>query len=310
MWILPKNLELFPFAQDHLGLKEELTNLEPQSEPSLTWKGRLLSVITWSDKWKQVWWIKHLFGQTLKPSMHDRFAIKYTESLEVIPAREKASQEKEKGCNTRGSFSRILRDKSLILTLFSASSRTSELTYPDLSPTFLAAYKDWVSMLRRDSTRRLKLALHTKDKGFSSLHGPTLTKCGDVWPTPTASRATYQVSPGGMIRLQLPKAVTHWTERFYPTPMASEDQRGAASNAQQSLTSMVATGQLHQGTGNMPTKNPVSRAVRRLNPAWVAQLMGTTLEATFFGCTETEWLSRRQHLRGNHSLQKHSIHSK
>lgn len=36
----------------------------------------------------------------------------------------------------------------------------------------------------------------------------------------------------------------------------------------------------------------------QLNPAWVAQLMGTTLEMTFFGCMEMESLNKQQKLHG------------
>ena len=32
----------------------------------------------------------------------------------------------------------------------------------------------------------------------------------------------------------------------------------------------------------------------QLNPAWVAQLMGTTLEMTFFGCMEMELLNKQR----------------
>lgn len=336
MWILPTNLKSFPSALDHLESKEELLDQGLQLDRSLTWRGKLLSVSTWQNKWKRVWWMQLLFGRMLKPSMHHRFVTEYTESLEVIPARAKALPVSARKWITKDSFSMKLRNRSAQATLFSVSSKTSAPTYQDHSPTFSAAYDDWVTKLRRDCLRRLKRALHTNANDFSSLHGPTLTKCGDVWPTPVANRGTYNTSPGGEIRLQLPKAVTHWATpcardfrgtmseellvkrmdrkeganlaeqiqrmQYYPTPLASEDKKGCANTSQNSLTSMVANGQLRQDDDNIPSKLPVSRVVQRLNPEWVAQLMGTTLEATFFGCMETEWLNRRQALRGDRSL--------
>src|ERR1017187_10405126 len=104
MWILPKNLKKsFPSAQECMGSREELKELlehygsetiqkmvkgKPEnirvSMLPLMWKSKPLSVSIWLSKWKEVFWIRHLFGATLKHSLHETFTEKYTESLEDI----------------------------------------------------------------------------------------------------------------------------------------------------------------------------------------------------------------------------------
>lgn len=63
---------------------------------------------------------------------------------------------------------------------------------------------------------------------------------------------------------------------------AMEAEKASRTTNQQSLSKMAITGQLHQENSNMNGKNQ-----ERLNPAWVAQLMGTTLEQSFFACMAT-----------------------
>ncbi|MEO0875767.1 MAG: hypothetical protein AAFY48_14315 [Bacteroidota bacterium] len=214
--------------------------------------------------------------------------------------------------------------------------KTSDLISQEHSQLFSKTYDLLVTRLSQDYSQRLRQGRHISESASLSLRTPTPQDSGDVWPTPTASRGGYQKNQSGQIRLQLPIAVQRWSTptahdargtmsinllekrlnqkgkgvplaeqmqrlQYFPTPLASEDSKGSANAKQLSLTSMVANGQLDPDNPNMNGNHPVSREVQRLNPEWVAVLMGTTLEQTFFGCMETEFVHRRQQLHGRTS---------
>lgn len=317
MWIIPNLPEFSAYAAECLVSREGLADPALAIESSLTWRGKLSPLSTWYARWKRVWWIRHLFGRTLRPSTAGRFAIEYTASLAVIPARAKAAAGAVDWNETKDSFGRIYAKLSAQLTLFSVSSKTSTTTCPEASRLFLETYTAWVSRLRQEYTARSNAALLTTGSGCLHLRVPTSEKCGNVWPTPMASTATYQLSHGTK-KLGLSKAVAYWPtpvakdaergmflphtlqkrmnhrrrvnlseqiqrQQYYPTPTASEAEKAAQYTNQDSLTRMAKSGLLAQGEANTDGKLP-----EQLNPAWVAQLMGTTLESTFFGCTETE----------------------
>ena len=56
-------------------------------------------------------------------------------------------------------------------------------------------------------------------------------------------------------------------------------------------------GQQDQDNHNMNGRNQESKK-KVLSPAWVAMLMNTTLEKTFFAYSETRWWKARQNSRG------------
>lgn len=322
-------------------LTKELSESYPQGL-ELMWRSKPFKTSTWLQRWKRVWWIKHLFGRILKHSTQNHFATEYTASLAVIHARVKASQEKENYGTMTGSFGRILNKLSSQLDLFSVSLKTSQDTSQDLSPTYLQAYDLWVTQLRADSLQRQKLAHRIRENDFSysqSTKTPTAEKSGNSWPTPQAQIGATNTSQGKR-RLQLPKAVKHdwmtpqtvdvgtarpprlktgkrnpeqignwradlkdqvkqWpTPRAFcykdsnhdrgksnlgevvsnwPTPQTSETEKAAKNTKQDSLSKRAINGQLDPDNSNTSGNNQ-----ERLNPAWVAQLMGTTLEQSFF----------------------------
>jgi len=288
MWIIPNTKKFSPYAAEVWDSKEEWNLLAFEVEQSLTWRGKHSQRGTWWGRWKRVWWIKHLFGRMLKPSIHSRFVIEYTASLAVIRVRGKASQENENSNTMNDMFGRIYSKLFQQLDLFSASSRMYTDTLEVHSRKFSQTYEALVTQLNQAYTQREKWALHTLEKDSLSSHTPTETHCGDAWPTPTANRGTYQVSRNGTRRLQLEKAV-----RTYPTPTALEAEKTVPSTRQNSLTKMALTGQLHQEGSNT---NGNIRGL--LNPAWVAQLMGTTLDETFCAYTEMPLYQLQQERRG------------
>ncbi|SEC45201.1 hypothetical protein SAMN04489761_3031 [Tenacibaculum sp. MAR_2009_124] len=315
MWIVPKNIETnkeyYLFATDTEVLKEEFLELS-QLNQSLMWRSKLFKTSTWWQRWNRVWWIKHLFGRILKPSKENLFITKYTESLEVIRAKEKALLVKENYGMTNDSFGRILKGQSMTLDLFGASLKTSPDTSQDLSPTFLKAYEIWVTQLRQESTQRQKLARHIKEKGFSFSRWitPTSMSCKRKEKQDWEWMGTYyKTAEGKKIQSDLQKQVLKWSTpttrdgtgtdcpadrkrnspglpcqvNLYPTPQASETEKAAKNTKQDSLSKRAINGQLDQEKGNLNGKN-----TERLNPAWVAQLMGTTLGQSFYANMVTE----------------------
>ncbi|MDY8137594.1 hypothetical protein U0D62_18370 [Aquimarina sp. 2201CG5-10] len=243
--------------------------------------------------------------------MQNHFVTEYTASLEVIPVKEKVMQEKDNSGTTLDLFTHILRNASMPLDLFGVSSKMSQDTYPGLSPMFLTAYDQWVTTLKRDCLLRQRLVRHMKEKGSSYSHWMTPQTVGSNgdgrklrmktgnrdpekignwrgdlkdqvknWATPVAAMdGLYQDHhPENRNSMSLATIVMN-----YPTPQASETEKAAKNTKQESLSRMAINGQLDKGNHSFN-----GRSQERLNPAWVAQLMGTTLEQNFFANMVTE----------------------
>ena len=304
MWIIPKTSEFSAYAAECLGSNEELNDPALILEQSLTWRGKHSCASTWRIRWKRVWWMRRLFGQMLQPSTANRFVIKYTSSLEVIPAREKAPQGYG-GCKMiQDSFGRILNGLSARLTLFPVSSKTSMDTSQELSHTFLEAYEILVTRLRREYIQRLRSELHIRGNESSSLHVPILENFGDVWPTPTTDPGAYRTSPNGKGRLQLTKTVALWPTPTLPDRGVCETEMNRRSPILEARVLMWATPLHANGQLGPECHKKSGKNQELLNPAWVAQLMGTTLGLTFFGCMEMESSNKPLKKRGLNSQEK------
>lgn len=310
MWIIPNTLQFSQFAPDRLDLSEASTEFEI-FEQSLMWRSKPSQSTTWLKRWKKVRWIQHLFGQILKPSIYNHFATKYAESLVDIPVKENQLQGEENSKKTLDGFGRLYDSYSRQISLFSDFSKTQQGTYLELSDTFSQTYEAWATMLRQEYSVRLSAALHKSGNVFLSLQLPTETDWGTCWPTPTASEGWYQQSPNTKKkRLQLTSAVKYWPTPkasdynkgasegdlnrnsphlaamvvVWPTPTACEAEKATADSHQTSLTKLALSGLLHPASLNIDGNTPG----QFLNPAWVAQLMGTTLEEILFDCSETQ----------------------
>lgn len=308
MWIIPSNLPLSSaFAPEYLESSEDLKELAsiPVSWP--TWKSKPTSLQTWLRAWKRVYWIQHLFGRMLKPSMHDRFVDEYTASLEVIHAQVNPSPGYEKAISIKDSFGRLYEDLSRQPDLFSVSSRTWMTTLRERIRLYKEAYVIWVTGLRQEYTRRRKLALLMRESDCSSLRWPTATTMDtEQEPDKLLERAarlkakhngkngtTYSGNGCGM---SLGTAVKNWA-----TPAARDWKGSHAENSQGFLMRLnhsrgvSLTEQIQRlGQQDKDSINTTGKSRAQLNPAWVAQLMGTTLEKIFFVPLVTQSWSKRQ----------------
>lgn len=345
MWIIPSNHPLYsPSALVSLDLKEDLKELSEVLPLQLMWRSKPSSFKIWLRRWKKVYWLRHLFGRMLKPSMQQSFEIKYMESLEDIHASLLVIADLEKGKMIQDTFGRQLRSALKNRGLYGVSLKTSRATYLLVSTLYKRTYTNWVTRLRLDFSRRKKSELHTEETGSlflrwktpssSECEGGTMSKgkIGNAkyklrdqvsWGTPTVgtNQGNGQINPKKGSRLQ--DQVLKW-----PTPTASEkgdyqnvnrDKNGKSRSIAMTLTGMVKnwptpatrdwkeSGQekaaqernspclpaavIINGQPDQEKSNIHGKSQGQLNPAWVLQLMGTTLEKTFFVPLVTQSLS-------------------
>lgn len=281
MWLIPSNHPLYcRFAPELLASKEDWPELLDPLTSSLTWKTKPFSLKTFSRAWKRVYWLRHLCGRMLKPSIHGLFVEKYLESLEDIPVSPIASPATGKEVKIPGTFGRILTTSSMQSDLFSAGLKMSAAILRQDSKLFTEAFRQWVIILRRDCLRRRKLAPHIC--GNDSLSLP-------CWMTPKTTSGDYTNDKGDAQkrRLTLMGQAKQW-----PTPRASEYKgvgpKGSKSHQYQ-LERDYLDATVKEYSDGLPDPeslnrhgNPRGSYPERLNPAWVSQLMGTTLERIFF----------------------------
>lgn len=258
MWIIPSNHRLYSrFARGFLASREDLSVLSEASTSWPTWRSKRSSLQTYWRGWKRVSWIPPLFGRTLKPSMHVRFVERYTASLPVIHVPENRSPGYGRGIYTKDSFGRLYAGLLATQDLFGVGSKTSMITSRELTRLYSEAYAIWVTQLKREYSRRLRSARHRIGADSSYL----------LWPTPCASDWRGAES------------IENWTKR--------RDRKKQRFGGGMGMTLSTAVARWETGPHHRETSNGHSKKLGRLNPAWVAQLMGTTLEKTFFVPMET-----------------------
>lgn len=142
---------------------------------------------------------------------------------------------------------------------------------------------------------------------------PNLDKAAKMWATPTTFDETEIVRPYQKIKqtqiktdagcLNLREQVFYpemtasrkaETPKMWPTPAARDEKDGNSiehltkqSNNRNHLDQLLNALKIYGGQLHPATPNTIGKPPELLNPAWVAQLMGTTLDVIYFGCSET-----------------------
>lgn len=253
MWILPENLKKsFLSAQGCEDLNPELNELALMLESNATWKGKHSLSKTWFSRWNKVYWLQHLYSRILPNSLQNTFTTKYTASLEDIRVSRSPWPASVPEQMTPDTCGHTSAPSSMQLDLFGASSKM----YPGTSPSDTSrsdlTYKALVTRLRKDYSQRKKLALRTRESDSSS----------SQWPTPRSSE---------------------WKGTG---PKGSKSQKYRLQKKYLDATVEQTDGQPLPDNLNTPGKRLV------LNPAWVLQLIGTTLEKTFFAWREMPLYSK------------------
>ena len=221
MWIIPKTLSAF--VPDTEGLNLELEEQAWMLESSAMWRSKPSSKQTWLRRLKKGGWITHLSGRILKPSLHESFVEKYTDSLEDIPVNHSVQQASDKEKKTQDTYGHISSSTSGQLDLFGAFGKMSQDTprwgYGECCP----IWKKKVINARGAYSQRKKLALHTKGNECSSLRN---------YPTPEAHTVEkYSLQKDGQKRTQRSRNLTAMAINgeldTWATPQASDHVEGA-----------------------------------------------------------------------------------
>lgn len=284
MWIIPKNHPLYSaYAQEFLASKEGLAEhlsalVGDEAKPSLMWRSKPSSLKTWCARWSKVFWLQRLFGRTLKPSMRSHFETALTGLLAATHASRSACPESKPERKTHDTCGHTSEKPLKQLSLLDVFSKTSPIILTSDTRLSGASYKKWVIALRKEYTQRKKSVLRTGGSGCLSSESwgapRVATNLGlKMWPTPTTAEAgKIGNQPNyGQTALSNHPAIVGQVMR----EKSVKDRRGVS-------------GQPVQEKSSMNGKRPAL-----LNPVWVAQLMGTTLEKTFFVCTATELSSKQ-----------------
>ena len=244
MWIIPKTLSAFVPATP--GLKLELSEQAWMCEQSLMWRSKPSAAPTWQRRLKKGGWITHLSGRILKPSLHESFVEKYTDSLEDIHANHSPALGSDKEKKTQDTYGHTSSSTSGQLDLFGAFGKMSQDTprwgYGESCP----IWKKKVIDARLAYSVRKKLALHTKgnecsswgtlkeqdsraaswDRGKSNL-GEQVHGMAKNYPTPRARdwKDTPGCAPSKVGDVSLPRMI--YQNKNWATPQASDHVEGA-----------------------------------------------------------------------------------
>jgi len=284
MWIIPSNHPLYSaFVPEFLASKEDWNELSAASPLPLTVKSKPLSVQTWLQGWNRVYWRQHLSGRMLKHSQHNIFTEKYTASLADIHVSHLVTPASEEEQTTPGTFGLISQVISAQFSRTGASSKTLPAISPSDTSRLKENWKEWAIQLRKEYTQRLKLARPIEEKDYLSLQ----------WPTPdTFDKGDANINQKSN-RKNGPK--NYLQALNWPTPRASPNENRSTKRTPSQIAGKhgeyLATA---IGLHDQENCNSTGKSHERLNPAWVAQLMGTTIERIFFVHSATAWSSKPQ----------------
>lgn len=178
MWIIPSTLPQYSlYAQECVASKQELKELSEASLSLPMWKSKPSSLKTLSSKWNRVYWLRHLCGRMLRPSMYDHFVTSYASSLVAIPANQCPSPVSLKDLKTLGTCGRQLSTSLENRGLLDASLKMSRTTYESAMTVYARICGEWVTRLKKDYLARKRLVRHKKGSDYSS----------SLFPTPSAS---------------------------------------------------------------------------------------------------------------------------
>lgn len=174
MWIIPKNLTIYPLAQDMEALTSDLEELACQSTQSLMWRSKLSPSQIWLKRWKTVGWMSHLYGRILKPSHTQIFTEKLTSLAEDSHVNHLVKQDIEEdqmtldtSSHTSSEESENLEDLplfSLKMLKESSQQKSTGKVYSNMSS---QNWKAWVMNANREFLARRKKAVHISEKEFS-----------------------------------------------------------------------------------------------------------------------------------------------
>ena len=258
MWIIPKTLSAF--VPDTEGLSLGLDERAWMLEQSAMWRSKPSSKQTWLRRLKKGGWITHLSGRILKPSLHESFVEKYTDSLEDIPANHSVQQASDKEKKTQDTYGHTSSSTSGQLEMFSGASLrmlqdTPRWGYGESCP----IWKKKVIDARSAYSVRKKLALHTKGNECLSLRNYPTPAARDYKGTNSEEHVLHKSKGFKGHMNQLPNFIKYGMQNW-PTPVAMND--GIYVDNSPNKDKRHSQGLATQASQNWPTPragNPGSR---------------------------------------------------
>ena len=224
MIILAKKLTTLVSAQDTKESEWDLEQFCQTCEKSLSWRGKDSAARTWKARLKRVFWMKHLFTQTLKPSLTESFEDSWISYLEDSRANHSLKQALEKLPKTQDTFSPTSQkeSKSANLELFSSkmskgysvAKQEKENLWSNMSEEH---WKKWVTEQRSEYSQRVKSERHIKEKESSSWDTPRVGGVDESWQTAEKRGRTSN------LYAQMDKVCT---EKNWPTARTSDAEGG------------------------------------------------------------------------------------
>jgi hypothetical protein len=230
-WLyIPSPQQASPCAQASEDSISPFNSLAPDSEVSLTWRGKQAPLQAWSRRWKAGGFIRLLSGLTLQPSTADRGVASWISSLAAIRASQTASPESEVEPTTTVSLSIRYCELSMKSGLFVSSAKTCRGTRTDSLQPSSPHWSEWATALRQEYSARPKPATATGESDCS------------LWPTARANDSEKRGDISADARNGLPAAAMHWT-----TPSCSDPHRGGT------ITEAMTGSSLTQQVGSWAT---------------------------------------------------------
>jgi len=276
MWIVPKTLSAF--VQDTEGLMNlDCEEVAWMFESSVTWRSKFMSRHYWLKRWKKGGYVQHLFGRTLKPSMHSRFVDLWTASQVASRANHfqvPVKEEEKKIQDTCGQASQMQFE---FVNQVGSSSKMSSGWLPLGCVTYCKTWDEWVTEQHSEYLVRKKSAPLINASGFTS------------WPTIRSQEPGRTTKGYGRGLAELVEGKKQ-IEKKWPTATTGDSVRTRSAN-------YTTTSGRHSGTtltdatvGPRDQDSPNINGSHReqLNPSWVETLMGLPIGWTDLGSWGTE----------------------
>ena len=236
MWLyVPTSCQSAPGPEDSISASDSPAQMLAQS---VTWSGKHSRSQTWLQRFKRVSWTMLLSGAILPPSMATRGVERWIGSLAESRVSHTALPDSGKGPTTNGTSGPTLPESSGKSDPASSFWRTFQESQGITTSASGQSYGEWVTTLRRDYSRRKRLAERRSGSACSSWPAPNL---------PNGGRMAATAERKGNTLYQLDRKVQEgleWATRVWPAPTTAPEapnkhthtKNGPASLAEAALS--------------------------------------------------------------------------
>ena len=286
MWLYVPQTS-FPSVPVAEGLISESDWRAQMLARSVTWNGKHSRSQTWSHRFRRVSWTTLLFGAISPSSMANLGVESLIGSLAESRASHTLQPASAEAIATSETSSQTQPESSERSDPEQSSWRTFQASFGITTSASGQTCEQWVTQLRKDYSRRLRLAHHTLDNGSLSWRTPATTD---------SEGGTKGVLATRPIKLELRDQSAHWPTpnagraKHFPTPSVSDIKGFDGPNKASPSKTYEPYSRLAQFTST--DGHECSPKCRRLNPRFVTWLMGwppIVIDHTDSDSLEMEW---------------------